>query len=44
MAEDYAAHVIPFDKIDANWAAFLVVADTSFQDLSDDGTPIYLTF
>jgi hypothetical protein len=44
MAEDYAAHVIPFYKIDANWAAFLVVTDTSFQDLSDDGTPIFLTF
>jgi hypothetical protein len=44
MAEDYAAPVISFYKIDANWAAFLVVADTSFQDLSDDGTPIYLTF
>ena len=33
MAEDYTAHVIPFYKIDANWSAFLVVADTSFQDL-----------
>jgi hypothetical protein len=43
MAEDSAAPVIPFDAIDAHWAAFLVVADTSFHDLSDDGTPIYLT-
>ena len=44
MAEDYAAHVIPFYRIDANGAAFLVVADTSFPDLSDDRTPIFLTF
>jgi hypothetical protein len=52
MAEDYTAHVIPFYKIDANWSAFLVVADTSFQDLAPGnppggapgGTPIYLTF
>jgi hypothetical protein len=44
MAEDYTAHVIPFYKIDANWSAFLVVADTSFQDLDDNGSPIYLTF
>jgi hypothetical protein len=44
MAEDYTAHVIPFYKIDANWSAFLVVADTSFQDLSAGGTPIALTF
>ena len=44
MAEDYTAHVIPFYKIDANWSAFLVVTDTSFQDLSEDGTPLHLTF
>jgi hypothetical protein len=44
LAEDYTAHVIPFYKIDANWSAFLVVADTSFQDLSADGTPLHLTF
>ena len=44
MAEDYTAHVIPFYKIDANWSAFLVVADTSFQDLAPSGTPIYMTF
>jgi hypothetical protein len=44
MAEDYTAHVIPFYKIDANWAAFLVVADTSFQDLEAEGTPIHLKF
>jgi hypothetical protein len=44
MAEDYAAHVIPFYKIDANWSAFLVVADTSFQDLDEGGSPIYVTF
>jgi hypothetical protein len=44
MAEDYTAHVIPFYKIDANWAAFLVVADTSFQDLTYKGNPIHLTF
>src|SRR5512132_2804116 len=44
MAEDYTAHVIPFYKIDANWSAFLVVADTSFQDLDDNGSPSYLTF
>ena len=41
--EDYAVHVIPFYKIDANWSAFLVVADTSFQDLSYKGSDIYLT-
>src|SRR5215216_2348356 len=40
MAEDYTAHVIPFYKIDANWSAFLVVADTAVHDLSADGTPI----
>ena len=39
MAEDYTAHVIPFYKIDANWSAFLVVADTSFRDLDDSGDP-----
>jgi hypothetical protein len=44
MAEDYTAHVIPFYKIDANWAAFLVVADSSFQDLDEGGTPLFLTF
>jgi hypothetical protein len=44
MAEDYTAHVIPFYKIDANWFAFLVVADTPFQDLDEGGTPIALTF
>jgi hypothetical protein len=44
MAEDYTAHVIPFYKIDANWSAFLVVADTSFHDLAEGGTPIELTF
>ena len=44
MAEDYTAHVIPFYKIDANWSAFLVVADTAFHDLSADGTPIHLSF
>src|SRR4029453_2494642 len=44
MAEDYTAHVIPFYKIDANWSAFLVVADTSFQDLAAGGTPLELTF
>jgi hypothetical protein len=44
MAEDYAVHVIPFYKIDANWSAFLVVADTSFQDFKEKGDPIYLTF
>ncbi len=44
MAEDYSVHVIPFYKIDANWSAFLVVADTSYQDLSPSGTPIFLTF
>jgi hypothetical protein len=44
MAEDYTAHVIPFYKIDANWSAFLVIADTSFQDLDPRGTPIFLTF
>ena len=44
MAENYTAHVIPFYKIDNNWSAFLVVSDTSFRDLSDDGSPIYMTF
>jgi hypothetical protein len=52
MAEDYSVHVIPFYKIDANWFAFLVVADTSYQDLSPSnptggapgGTPIFMTF
>src|SRR4030095_14996652 len=44
MAEDYTAHVVPFYKIDANWSAFLVVADTSFQAVAAGGTPIYLTF
>jgi hypothetical protein len=44
MAEDYTAHVIPFYKIDSNWSAFLVVADTSFQDLDPSGSLIHLTF
>ena len=44
MAEDYTAHVIPFYKIDDNWSSFLVVADTSFRDLDEDGSPIYMTF
>src|SRR5215510_12464379 len=44
MAEDYTAHVIPFYKIDANWSAFLVVTDTSFQDLDPQGESISLTF
>ena len=37
-AENYTAHVIPFYKIDDNWSAFLVVADTSFRDLDEGGT------
>jgi hypothetical protein len=44
MTEDYTAHVVPFYKIDANWSAFLVVTDTSFRDLDDGGSPIYMTF
>jgi hypothetical protein len=44
MAEDYGVHLIPFYKINENWAAFLVVADTSFQDLDEGGTPISLLF
>jgi hypothetical protein len=44
MAEEYAVHVIPFYKIDANWFAFLVVADTSYQDMNASGSPIALTF
>jgi hypothetical protein len=44
MAEDFTAHVIPFYKIDANWSAYLVIADTSFQDLAPGGTSIFLTF
>src|SRR5215510_2419117 len=44
MAEDYTAHVIPFYKIDANWSAFLVVTDTSFRDMNDGGSQLYLTF
>jgi hypothetical protein len=44
MLEEYAVHVIPFYKIDANWSAFLVIADTSFQDLSYKGSDIHLKF
>jgi hypothetical protein len=44
MAENYTAHVIPFYKINENWSSFLVVADTSFRDLDDGGSPIFLTF
>jgi hypothetical protein len=44
MAEDYSVHVIPFYKIDANWFAFLVVADTSWQDMNASGSDIHLTF
>src|SRR6266566_8534134 len=44
MAEDYSVHVVPFYKIDANWFAFLVVADTSYQDLNASGSDIHLTF
>src|SRR5262245_33843934 len=44
MGENYTAHVIPFYKIDENWSSFLVVADTSFRDLDDGGSPIFLTF
>jgi hypothetical protein len=44
MAEDYSAHVIPFYKIDANWFAFLVIADTRYQDMNASGSPIALTF
>jgi hypothetical protein len=44
MLEDYAAHVIPFYKIDSNWSAFLVVADTSFRDLAPGGSEIRLWF
>jgi hypothetical protein len=44
MQETYTAHVIPFYKIADNWSAFLVVADTSFRDLDDGGSPIYMTF
>jgi hypothetical protein len=42
--EEYSVHVIPFYKINANWSAFLVIADTSFQELSHKGTPIHLSF
>jgi hypothetical protein len=45
MAEDYAVHVIPFYKIDANWSAFLVIADTSWRDLDGgSGSDIHLKF
>jgi hypothetical protein len=52
MAEDYSTHVIPFYKIDQNWFAFLVVADTSFQDMAvanppggaPGGDPIFMNF
>jgi hypothetical protein len=44
MAEDYYVHVIPFYKINENWASFLVIADTSFRDLDEGGTPIHLKF
>jgi hypothetical protein len=44
MAEDYYVHVIPFYKINENWSSFLVIADTSFRDLDEGGTPIHLKF
>jgi hypothetical protein len=44
MLEEYSVHVIPFYKINANWSAFLVVADTSYEDLSHKGTDIELRF
>ena len=44
LQENYTAHVIPFYKIDAGWSAFLVVADTSFRDLNDAGSPISMQF
>jgi hypothetical protein len=44
MTEDYSVHVIPFYRIESNWSAFLVVADTSFQDFDKNGDPIHLTF
>jgi hypothetical protein len=44
MAENYTTHVVPFYKINENWSAFLVVADTSFRDLSEGGSPIFLLF
>ena len=44
MQENYNAHVIPFYKINDNWSAFLVVADTSFGDLSEEGSPISMKF
>ena len=44
MAEDYSVHVVPFYKIDANWFAFLVIADTSYQDMNASGSDIHLTF
>jgi hypothetical protein len=44
MLEEYTAHVIPFYKINQNWSAFLVIADTSFQDLSYEGSDIHLKF
>jgi hypothetical protein len=37
-------HVVPFYKIDANWFSFLVLADTSYQDMNASGSPIALTF
>ncbi len=52
MQEDYGVHLIPFYKIDQNWFAFLVVADTSFQRLNvanppggaPGGSPIFMNF
>jgi hypothetical protein len=44
LLEEYYVHLIPFYKIDANWSSFLVIADTSYQDLSHRGTDISLKF
>jgi hypothetical protein len=44
MAENYTAHVVPFYKVDSNWSSFLVIADTSFQDLSEKGSEVKLKF
>jgi hypothetical protein len=44
LGENYTAHVVPFYKIDSNWSAFLVIADTSQGELSSKGSPIHMKF
>jgi hypothetical protein len=44
LLEDYSAHVIPFYKINADWSAFLVIADTSRNELDEGGSTVNLFF